>query len=118
METEENEDVGFHPSVDLGSAQPYKEKLPAPSTAFHDAASMIILTAAFFGTIFAQPTINWIALFFLYAININRPPSQILIPQSRMALLMAVFLTFFLYYRMMHGYAIFVENARKKQSST
>lgn len=116
METEEN-DVGFHPTVDLGSAQPYKEKLPSPSTTFYDAASMFILSITFFGTVFAQPTVNWIALFILYAINIYRPPSQIAISQSRMALIMATFLTFFLYYRMMHGYAIIVENARKKQNS-
>lgn len=114
METEEN-DVGFHPSLDLGSAQPYKEKLPSPSTTFYDAASMIFLSITFFGTVFAQPTVNWITVFLLYALNIYRPPSQIAISHCRMALIMSTFLTLFLYYRMMHGYAVFIENARKKQ---
>ncbi|KAK8890389.1 hypothetical protein M9Y10_035165 [Tritrichomonas musculus] len=118
MEPEINEDEGFHPSVDLGSAQPFKEKLPMPNSTFYDAASMIVLSISFFGTIFAQPTINWVAFFVLYAININRPPSQIKISQSMMALIMVIFLTFYLYYRMMHGYAIFVENARKKQHTS
>lgn len=118
MDHENDEDCGFHPAIDLGSAQPFKEKLPAPSSVFYDSASMIILSVSFFGTIFAQPTLNWMAFFMLYAININRPPSQIKISQSRMALYMVIFLTFFLYYRMMHGYAIFVENARKKQQAS
>lgn len=107
------EEIEF-PGIDLGSARSFTHKLPPRKSFYTDIFSLVFVSLSFFGMVFADPTLNWISIFVLFAIHINEPRNGGRLTQNSISLLMVFVSTIFLYYKLTQGYAIIIKEARGK----
>lgn len=86
----------------LLAARPFGKELPQKYS-IYDSFATIIATISGFGMILSNPVFNWVALFILISLYINRGRTRTAVSQTWISLITCVCTTLFLYYRLRHG---------------
>ena len=102
------EEDKFEARPDLGSAQPFTERLDHRTDYLMEAIPMLLAGFSMIGMMMAQPLVLWTTLLIIFSIHINRDIGRSRTSQMVPIMFMVLSMIVFLYYRMHHGYHLII----------